>query len=310
MRRQRHIRPAKVVRSLEDLLGNSAVDLVVVATPNDTHFNMARRALEAGKHVVIDKPFAATSAEAAELLALAKRKGVQVCPFHNRRWDGDFLTVKMLLAESTLGRVVTVESHFDRYRPLLRDNTWKDSAGEAQGLLMDLGPHLVDQAVALYGMPKTLTASVRRDRDDKRLEDAFDLALHYEVDGQSLLYWCRSSMLAADNSPRFLVHGTAGSFRKYGLDPQEPTLVAGGKVPPLGADEVWLQEDEAMWGTLTIARDLNEPGKLEANPGQDTARRLPALLCQRARRAQRHGGACGAELDGVRGSPGCWNSHG
>ena len=218
---------AKIVRSAEELLSDSAVDLVVVATPNDTHFEMARRALGAGKHVVIDKPFAPTSVEAAELIALAKAHGVQVCPFHNRRWDGDFLTVKKLLAEGTLGRVVTVESHFDRYRPLLRENTWKDAAGEAQGLLMDLGPHLVDQAVALFGMPDSVTASVRRDRDDQRLEDAFDMALGYEVNGRQLVYWCRSSMLAAENSPRFLVHGTAGSFRKYGLDPQEPTLVAG-----------------------------------------------------------------------------------
>ena len=132
-----------------------------------------------------------------------------------------------------------------------------------RGLLMDLGPHLVDQAVALYGMPETLTASVRRDRDDKRIEDAFDIALTFTVDGKGLVYWCRSSMLASDNSARFLLHGVKGSFRKYGLDPQEPTLLAGARVPRMGSDESWLEEPEAMWGTLTVAPELSDPGSLK-----------------------------------------------
>ena len=250
---------ARIARSAGELLKDDAVKVVVVATPNDTHVPLAKQALRAGKHVVIDKPFAPSSAEADELIELAKANGVLVMPFHNRRWDGDFMTLKKLLAEGSLGRVVTVESHFDRYRPLLRDNTWKDTAGDAQGLLMDLGPHLVDQAIALYGMPATITASVRRDRDDKRIEDAFDIALGY----QGLVYWCRSSMLAAENAPRFLVHGVAGSYRKYGLDPQEPELLGGAKVPVMGSEETWLQEDESMWGTLTVAPVLSEPGTLQ-----------------------------------------------
>ena len=253
---------AKTVRSLEQLLAEPEIGIIVVATPNETHFPLAKQALGAGKHVVIDKPFAPTSAEAAELIALAESKGVLAMPFHNRRWDGDFLTVKKILGRGDLGRLVTLESHFDRYRPILRENTWKDSAGDSQGLLMDLGPHLVDQALALFGLPKTVTASVRRDRDDKRIEDAFDIALGYtQKDGNDLLVWCRSSMLACDNSPRFLLHGTAGSFRKHGLDPQEPALVGGAKVPRIGEGE-WLQEDESLWGTLTVAPVLAEPGTL------------------------------------------------
>ena len=249
---------AKIVRSVEELLDDAAIGLVVVATPNETHFALAKQALEAGKHVVIDKPFAGTSAEASELVELAKQKGMLVCPFHNRRWDGDFLTVKKILAEGSLGRLVTFESHFDRYRPILREGSWKEAGGEMNGLLMDLGPHLVDQAVALFGMPKTVTASVRTDRDNSRIEDAFDIRLGYD----GLLAWCRSSMLACDNSSRFLLHGTAGSFRKEGVDPQEPRIVAGAKVPPMGDAVKWLEEDESMWGTLTVAPNLADPGTL------------------------------------------------
>ena len=251
---------ATIYRSVEAMLNDATVGLVVVATPNGTHFAMAKQALEAGRHVVIDKPFAPTSAQAAELIELAHGKGLIVAPFHNRRWDGDFVTLKKILAEGRLGRVVTVESHFDRFRPLPRENTWKEMSDPANGLLMDLGPHLIDQAVALYGVPETVYASVRTDRDGGQIEDAFDICLGYP----RLRYWCRSSMLACDNAPRFLVHGTQGSFRKYGLDPQEPALVAGAKVPRMDEGE-WLAEPEEMFGTLTIAPVPAEPGTLMAS---------------------------------------------
>ena len=268
----------KTVRTVEELLADPEIQLIVVATPNETHYALAKQALAAGKNVVIDKPFAGSSAEAEELIALAAANGVIVAPFHNRRWDGDFLTVKKILADGSLGRLVTFESHFDRYRPIQRENTWKEAASSANGLLMDLGPHLVDQCVALFGTPKTVTASVRCDRDKTDIEDAFDICLGYD----GLLAWCRSSMLACDASPRFLLHGTAGSFKKYGLDPQEPTLVAGGHVPrltdpqlpadPGAKPDQWLTEKESHWGLLTIAPDPHEPGivvtrKIETRPG-------------------------------------------
>ncbi len=248
----------KTVRTVEELLGDPDIELVVVATPNETHFRLAKQALEAGKHVVIDKPFAGSSAEAAELIELAQGKGVVLAPFHNRRWDGDFLTVRKILEDGSLGRLVTFESHFDRYRPIQREGTWKEAGNPANGLLMDLGPHLVDQVIALFGMPRTITASVRTDRDKTDIEDAFDICLGYE----GLLAWCRSSMLACDASPRFLLHGTAGSFKKYGLDPQEPALAGGAKVPPVGDAREWLQEDNAHWGTLTVAPALVDPATL------------------------------------------------
>ena len=249
---------ARVLRSLDEALADEAVRLIVVATPNETHFPLARQALEAGKHVVIDKPFAATSAEARQLIDLAKAKGLVLAPFHNRRWDGDFLTIKKLLTELALGRVVTFESHFDRFRPLPRAGTWKEAESAANGLLMDLGPHLVDQCLALFGVPEEITASVRRDRDTTGIEDAFDITLHYP----QLLAHCRSSMIACDAAPRFLLHGTRGSFKKFGVDPQEPALLAGAKVPPMGAGD-WLPESKEAWGTLTVAPDPAEPGQLE-----------------------------------------------
>jgi predicted dehydrogenase len=248
---------ARILRSVEEALGDAAVQLVVVGTPNETHFALAKQALLAGKHVVIDKPFAATSAEAEELKGLAEKQGVVLAPFHNRRWDGDFLTVRKLLAEQAVGRLVTYESHFDRFRPLPRENTWKEGANLANGLLMDLGPHLVDQALALFGAPVGITASVRKDRDRTEIEDAFDITLEYP----RLRAHCRSSMLAADAAPRFLMHGTKGSFKKFGLDPQESALVGGAKVPRVGEGE-WLAEPESAWGTLTVAPVLADPATL------------------------------------------------
>jgi scyllo-inositol 2-dehydrogenase (NADP+) len=248
---------ARILRSVDEALRDSAVQLVVVGTPNETHFDLAKQALLAGKHVVIDKPFAATSAEAKELKELAEKKGVVLAPFHNRRWDGDFRTVQRLLAEEAVGRLVTFESHFDRFRPLPRENTWKEGASAANGLLMDLGPHLVDQALALFGPPRAITASVRKDRAKTEIEDAFDITLEYP----RLRAHCRSSMLACDAAPRFLLHGVKGSSKKYGLDPQEAALVGGAKVPRMGEGE-WLAEPEPEWGTLTVAPVLADPTML------------------------------------------------
>jgi len=269
---------ARILRSIEEALADNAILMIVVATPNETHYAIAKQALLAGKHVVIDKPFAASSEQAKELGALATEKGVVLAPFHNRRWDGDFLTVRKLLETKAVGRLVTFESHFDRFRPEPRENTWKESSDPANGLLFDLGPHLVDQVLALFGSPKGIVASVRKDRDKTDIEDAFDITLEYD----GLRAHCRSSMLACDAAPRFLLHGTRGSFKKYGLDPQEPALLGGAKVPKIGATETnggsalvsgskvprmgtpgtWLQEEESAWGTLTIAPNPADPGNL------------------------------------------------
>ncbi len=253
----------KIERTIEATLADKSVEVVVVSTPNETHFVLAKKALEAGKHVVIDKPFAGNSEDALELGRIAKTSGLLAIPFHNRRWDGDFLTLKKLLKEDAVGRLVTFESHFDRFRPMPREKTWKEAENPANGMLFDLGPHLVDQALALFGAPDAITASVRADRDQTAIEDAFDITVHYKgANGKGLLVHCRASYLACDNSPRFLLHGTKGSFKKHGLDPQESALEAGAKVPVLGSPQVWLQENESAWGKLTVAPVPSDPAML------------------------------------------------
>ncbi len=229
---------------------------------------MAAEALQSGKHVVVDKPITSSAKSAQALASLAKARGRLLAPFHNRRWDGDFLTVRKLLHEGTLGRVVEIVSRFDRYRPLQRVNTWKESASASTGLLVDLGPHLVDQALALFGPPASITAIIRYDRERTEIDDAFDIVLEYEMGyARSLHYFCHATMLAADPSPRFLVNGTRGSYRKFGVDPQEPTLLNTGRRPPsLDSSEEWLPEPESAWGTLTVAREPSQTPELTRSP--------------------------------------------
>ncbi len=251
----------RIFRSAEDLF-RSDVEFVVVGTPNATHFPLAKAALLAGKHVVIDKPFATGSRDALELEALSASKGLLLAPFHNRRFDGDFLTVQQLLATGETGRTVVFRSRFDRFRPEPRAGTWKETQSEENGILLDLGPHLVDQALVLFGQPGTLTASVRNDRDTTAIEDAFDITLTFEHDGHILRAELGATVLAADPQPRYLLQGTRGSYRKSGVDPQEPTIIAGAHVPALDSNTDWLTENQDAWGTLTTAADPHQPADL------------------------------------------------
>ena len=259
----------RILRSVDEAFSDPAIDLIVVATPNDSHVEMARRALQAGKHVVVDKPIAGSSAEALELIALARKQGKLLAPFHNRRFDGDFLTVRKLVSDGKLGRVTLVNAHFDRFRPMQRANTWKEAGGTANGLLFDLGPHLLDQALALFGVPTSITASVRHERDVTAIDDAFDIVLEFArpaTEGEAargIRYECHATMLAAEPAPRFRVNGTFGSYVKTGLDPQEAALLGGARPPELGSPEPWLPEAESAWGTLTTAADPAEPTKLD-----------------------------------------------
>lgn len=204
--------------SLEELLQES--DLVVIATPNATHFPLAKRALESGKHVVVDKPFTVTTSEADELISLAARQERMLTVFHNRRWDGDFLTVRRLVPE--LGDIMLYDASWDRFRPAIKRG-WREEAEPGSGLLSDLGPHLVDQALQLFGMPDSISADLLAQRNGAMVDDYFDLTLHY---GRARVR-LSSSTLVAEPRPRFAVHGTAGSFVKHGLDPQESQLKSG-----------------------------------------------------------------------------------
>lgn len=255
---------ARILRSAEEAFADPDIDLIVVATPNETHFDLASQALQAGKHVVVDKPITSSAQSARALAELARDRRRLLAPFHNRRWDGDFLTVRKLIHDNSLGRVVEIVSRFDRYRPLQRPNTWKEAATASTGLLYDLGPHLVDQALALYGPPARLACTLRYDRDRTDIDDAFDLILYYDLPyGRALRYACHATMLAAEPSPRFLVNGTLGTYRKYGVDPQEPTLVNSARRPPrLDSPESettpWLPEPESAWGTVTVTTELSQ----------------------------------------------------
>ncbi|HZQ44659.1 MAG TPA: Gfo/Idh/MocA family oxidoreductase [Acidobacteriaceae bacterium] len=255
---------ARILRSIDEAFADPTIDLIVVATPNETHFDLASQALQAGKHVVVDKPITSSAKSAQALASLAKAHSRILAPFHNRRWDGDFLTVRKLLLDNTLGRPIEITSRFDRYRPLQRPDTWKESAAASTGLLYDLGPHLVDQALALFGPPARLTAFIHHDRDTTDIDDAFDITLEYDRGfGHTLRYISAATMLAPDPSPRFLIHGTHGSYRKFGVDPQEPTLVNTNDRPPrLGSAQPWLPEPDSAWGTLTSAAELTQNTQL------------------------------------------------
>lgn len=233
----------RIARNLDQLLASDDVQLVVVATPNTSHFDLARQCLLAGRHVVIDKPFATTYVEAAELVSLAEKSGRLLSVYQSRRFDGDFKTVRNLIASQTLGRIVIFESHYDRYRLNLRPGAWREQAGPGNGVFFDLGPHLIDQALTLFGTPEAIGGDIRIERDGAAVDDAFDLTLFYP----RLRVLLRGTMLASKPAPHFLIHGTHGSFVKYGLDPQEEALKRG-ETP---GGPAWGQEPQEAWGTLS-----------------------------------------------------------
>jgi len=242
-------------RSLDDLLADDSLGLVVVATPNGTHFEFAKRILVAGKNVVVDKPMTLTSAEAAELIALAKKQNLLLAPYHNRRWDSDFLTVQKLIDEESVGRLVSFESRLDRWRPArLTERLWKENPEAGGGTLLDLGPHLVDQALVLFGKPQAVSADVVREKDGPGANDAFTIRLRY--DGVAVTLGANSLSLPA--RPRFHLRGTKGSYWKTGVDPQEAAL---SKVTRID-DSAWGQEIAPNWGVLHVDIDggsVNRP---------------------------------------------------
>jgi scyllo-inositol 2-dehydrogenase (NADP+) len=234
----------EVVRTFEDILRDREIELVIVNTPDRFHYEMARQALDAGKHVLVEKPFTFTVAEADDLISLAEKKGKMLTVYQNRRWDGDFLTIQKILQSGVLGNLVEFESHFDRFRPFITPSTWKEEEGEYAGVLYNLGSHTVDQALALFGMPEAVTAHVRIIRSGGKVIDYYDIRLHYP--GFAALLKC--SYLVKEEGPRYIMHGTNGSFLKWGIDPQEEILKTG--VLP-GGDE-WGKEDESKWGILNV----------------------------------------------------------
>src|SRR5689334_6448575 len=233
---------ATVVRSLQELLGIEEIRLVVIATPNPSHYEIAKQCLLAGRNVVVDKPFTTTYAEADELVKLARQRRRLLTVYQNRRFDGDFRTIQELLAGNRLGRLVLFENHFDRYRLELRPSAWRERPEAGSGVFFDLGVHLLDQALQLFGHPQAITADVRLERAGAQVDDAFDVTLHYPR-MRGLL---RSSMVALAPDLRFLLRGDNGAYVKHGLDPQEDSLKRG-EVP---RDDSWGREERDRWGVL------------------------------------------------------------
>ncbi|KAI5468051.1 hypothetical protein BGZ63DRAFT_410810 [Mariannaea sp. PMI_226] len=225
----------------QDLVADPNVDLIVVGTPPDNHFELTKAALENGKHVLTEKPFVPTSAEADKLIAIAKENNRLLCVYQNRRWDNDFLTVKHLISSGSLGRIFEFNTYFERYRPAFPVN-WKGNMTIAQGVsaLHDLGTHLIDQAYTLFGMPLSVhgrSMSQRNAKNDFETPDSITAELTYP---NALLVHVRISVMSAEVvQPRFWVRGTKGSFQKWGLDPQEGQLVGGMKTsdPAFGWDD-------------------------------------------------------------------------
>jgi scyllo-inositol 2-dehydrogenase (NADP+) len=252
-------------RTLEELLADSSLSLIVVTTPNGTHFELARQALRAGRSVIVDKPMAVRADEIAELIALAAKQNLLLAPFHNRRWDGDFRTIEKLLHQETLGRLVAFESRMDRWRPTLpTDRVWKNDPAAGGGLLLDLGTHLADQALALFGKPEAVSAEVRRERDGADANDSFTVRMRYRGTvrqrdqdshnpdhGSELFVTLGANSLSLPAGPRFHLRGTQGNYWRSGVDPQEAAL---SKITRID-DPHWGREPAAAWGTLHVGID-------------------------------------------------------
>ncbi len=233
-------------RTLDAMLADSSLDLIVVTTPSGAHYEQARQVLEAGKNLVVDKPMCARSHEIAELIRMAAAKKVLLSAFHERRWDSEFGTIKKLLAEGTLGRLVHFESTLDRWRPASRV-PWKDDASLGGGVLLDLGTHLADQALALFGKPEAVSAEVLRERDGTGADDCFTVRLRYP--GISVVVACSS--LSSLARPRIHLRGTKGNFWKWVPDSQEAEL---SKITRIES-ATWGEEPAADWGTLRVDVD-------------------------------------------------------
>lgn len=249
-----------IVTSYGGLLSDKNIDLIVVNTPDHTHYELAKKALNAGKHVVVEKPFVVEFPDGEELIKIAEGKNLVLSVFQNRRWDGDFLTVKKVIKDGLLGRLVEYEAHFDRYRNFIKENTWKEEEEKGTGVLYNLGSHLIDQALVLFGLPELVNANIRTFRDGGKVNDYFDIRFEYA----NFRVILKSSYLVREPGPRYILNGTNGSYVKFGVDPQEEQLNKG--VLPVG--DKWVKENEDFWGLLNTSingKDVRE--RIETLPG-------------------------------------------
>ncbi len=231
----------QIYKTAHDLITSSDVELIIITAPNDVHFDLAKLCLLNGKHVVLEKPMVTKSSEAEQLIVLAEKQCLVLSVFHNRRWDGDFLTVKKIIEEKSIGDIRYFESHFDRFRPEVKKR-WREMPGPGSGIWFDLGSHLADQAIYLFGLPEALTARCLMTRENSETVDYFHVQLHYK----NLEVVLHASSFCAGPNRRFHIEGTGGSYIKYGLDPQEDQL-KNGMIP---TDTDYGIEEKEKFGTL------------------------------------------------------------
>jgi predicted dehydrogenase len=254
----------KIVRQVEDVINDESIELVIVNTPNESHYTYALQALNAGKHVIVEKPFTINVKQAEELVALGKKKNKVLTVFQNRRWDGDFMTVKKVIENQWVGKIAEFELHYDRYRNYIEANTWKEEQGPGSGILYNLGSHMLDQVLVLFGMPIEVDARIGIQRPGGRVEDFYDVRMQYK-DFQAIV---KSSYLVREATPRYILHGTEGSFIKYGIDPQEQALKEA-KTPGIAG---WGADPREFWGKLnTNMGGVHVEGHIETIPGNYSA---------------------------------------
>lgn len=248
---------AEVVSNLVEILEDSEIRLVILVLPNHLHYSFAKQILEAGKHLLVEKPFTPHVREANELIRLAHQNNLVLSINHNRRWDSDFRTVEKIVKNSLLGRLVEYEAHFDRFRNEIKPG-WKEKQELAgSGILYDLGSHLIDQALHLFGLPKEVFADIRMQRDHASVPDNFELLLFYPQIKVTL----KAGTLVKEKGPTFTLHGTKGSYVKYGADVQEEALKKG-QLPKDFPD--WGREPEEIWGKLNT---LDKEELYKSEPG-------------------------------------------
>ncbi len=250
----------RIAKSIDEAIADPETELVIVNTPNETHFRFALAALEAGKHVVVEKPFTVDPDEGTKLIETARAMNRVLSVFQNRRWDGDFMTVHKIIREGSLGKLVEFEAHYDRFRNYIEPNTWKEEKRPGTGILYNLGSHMLDQVLVLFGMPKYIDARIGVQRPGGTVDDYYDIRMEYP----GHLAIIKSSYLVKAELPRYIIHGTEGSFTKSGLDPQEQDLKD--KRDPNSRD--WGREAEGYFGKLETVKGTKT---VETIPGNYAA---------------------------------------
>jgi scyllo-inositol 2-dehydrogenase (NADP+) len=242
------IYPGVEVVTIADLvLNDENVDLVIVASPNAEHYHQTKTALLNNKHVIVEKPFVTDIRKGKELIELARQKGKILTVYQNRRWDGDFITVKEIIQSGVLGELSEYEVHFDRFRPEVDFSNWRSRDLPGSGVFFDLGPHLIDQAIDLFGMPEAVFGDIRIARAEGKVDDTFEVILYYN----HLRVKLKAGVIVKELGPHFIIHGNKGSFVKYGMDPQENLLKQG--ATPNGNN--WGADNEGLYGILNILKN-------------------------------------------------------